>query len=52
MKVTNKDSFYVRYLNQKGVSVNGLGGSNGFTGDPLHPISGKYFGYLAAAGLY
>jgi len=26
--------------------------SNGFTGDPLHPISGKYFGYLAAAGLY
>ena len=26
--------------------------SNGFTGDPLHAISGKFFGYLAAAGLY
>ena len=26
--------------------------SNGFSGDPLHPVSGKYFGYLVAAGLY
>jgi subtilisin family serine protease len=26
--------------------------SNGFTGDPLHPLSGKYFGYLDAAALY
>ena len=26
--------------------------SNGFTGDPLRPITGKYFGYLDAAGLY
>jgi subtilisin family serine protease len=24
----------------------------GFTGDPLRPISGKYYGYLARAGLY
>ena len=26
--------------------------ANGFTGDPLHPVSGKYFGYLAWAGGY
>ncbi|MEA2405413.1 MAG: hypothetical protein QOE08_2060 [Thermoleophilaceae bacterium] len=26
--------------------------SNGFTGDPLHPVSTRYYGYLAAAGLY
>ena len=26
--------------------------SNGFTGDPLHPVTGKYFGYLAWAGGY
>lgn len=26
--------------------------TNGFTGDPLHPVSGKYFGYLAWAGGY
>ena len=24
----------------------------GFEGDPLRPISGKYFGYLVRAGLY
>jgi subtilisin len=24
----------------------------GFAGDPLHPISGKYYGYLIRAGLY
>jgi subtilisin len=24
----------------------------GFVGDPLHPISGKYYGYLIRAGLY
>jgi outer membrane receptor protein involved in Fe transport len=33
MKVTNKDNFYVRYLDQKGVNINGLGSTNGFTGD-------------------
>jgi len=32
-KVTNKDSFYVRYLDQKGNNVNNLGSTNGFTGD-------------------
>jgi len=26
--------------------------SNGFNGDPLHPVSGKYFGYLVWAGGY
>jgi subtilisin family serine protease len=26
--------------------------SYGFDGDPLHPISGKYYGYLIRAGLY
>ena len=26
--------------------------TNGFTGDPFHPISGKYFGYLDYAGGY
>jgi subtilisin len=26
--------------------------SNGFSGDPLHPPSGKYFGYLLSAGGY
>ena len=26
--------------------------SNGFSGDPLRPISGKYFGYLDAAAGY
>jgi subtilisin family serine protease len=26
--------------------------SNGFAGDPLHPIAGKYFGYLASASGY
>jgi len=25
---------------------------NGFLGDPLHPISGEYFGYLASASGY
>jgi hypothetical protein len=24
----------------------------GFTGDPLRPIEGKYYGYLIRAGLY
>ena len=24
----------------------------GFQGDPLRPISGKYYGYLIRAGLY
>ncbi len=27
-------------------------GANGFTGDPFHAISGKYFGYLVSAGGY
>jgi subtilisin family serine protease len=26
--------------------------SNGFSGDPLHPVSGRYFGFLASAGAY
>jgi subtilisin family serine protease len=26
--------------------------SNGFAGDPLHPVTGKHFGYLAWAGGY
>ncbi len=26
--------------------------TNGFNGDPLHPVAGKYFGYLAWAGGY
>ena len=26
--------------------------ANGFSGDPLHPVTGKYFGYLAYAGGY
>lgn len=26
--------------------------SNGFTGDPLHPVSGRYYGYLEYAGGY
>lgn len=26
--------------------------ANGFAGDPLHPVSGKYFGYLATAAGY
>jgi subtilisin family serine protease len=26
--------------------------SNGFFGDPFHPITGKYFGYLVSAGNY
>jgi hypothetical protein len=26
--------------------------ANGFSGDPLHPVIGKYFGYLAFAGGY
>ncbi len=26
--------------------------TNGFNGDPFHPVSGKYFGYLAWAGGY
>ncbi|HET9010366.1 MAG TPA: S8 family serine peptidase [Gemmatimonadaceae bacterium] len=26
--------------------------SNGFTGDPLHPVSTRHYGYLAAPGLY
>ena len=33
MKVTDKDNFYVRYLDQDGVSLNGLGSTNGFSGD-------------------
>lgn len=27
-------------------------GSNGFSGDPFHPLAGKYFGYLVSAGGY
>jgi subtilisin family serine protease len=26
--------------------------TNGFTGDPFHPVTGKYFGYLVYTGLY
>ena len=26
--------------------------ANGFDGDPLHPVTGKYFGYLASAAEY
>jgi subtilisin len=26
--------------------------SNGFNGDPLHPVSGKFFGYLVSAAGY
>ena len=26
--------------------------ANGFSGDPLHPLSSKYYGYLAWAGSY
>jgi subtilisin family serine protease len=26
--------------------------SNGFLGDPLHPLSGKYFGHLVATAGY
>ena len=26
--------------------------SNGFTGDPLHPIAGRFYGYLAVAASY
>ena len=26
--------------------------ANGFTGDPLHPVGGKYFGYLVSAAGY
>ena len=42
MKVTNKDNFYVRYLDQKGVNVNSLGSTNGYTGDV--PFFTKNFG--------
>src|ERR1043165_7755365 len=42
MKVTNKDNFYVRYLDQKGVNVNSLGSTNGSTGDV--PFFTKNFG--------
>jgi outer membrane receptor protein involved in Fe transport len=31
MKITNKDNFYVRYLNQKGTNLNAGGSTNGFT---------------------
>jgi subtilisin len=31
-------------------STKGVG--YGFSGDPVHPISGKYYGYLIRAGLY
>jgi hypothetical protein len=31
-------------------SKNGTG--YGFQGDPLRPISGKYYGYLIRAGVY
>jgi outer membrane receptor protein involved in Fe transport len=33
MKVTDRDNFYIRYLDQKGVTINGEGGSNGYSGD-------------------
>ena len=42
MKVTDKDSFYVRYLYQKGVNVNNLGSTNGYSGDV--PFFSKNFG--------
>ena len=42
MKATDRDSFYLRYLDQKGNSVNGLGGSNGYTGD--EPFFTRNFG--------
>jgi outer membrane receptor protein involved in Fe transport len=46
VNVTPKDNFYIRYLFQNSVSGNGLGGSNGFTGDiPARSqnISGAYY---------
>lgn len=42
MKVTDRDNFYVRYLDQEGNSVNGLGSTNGFTGDI--PFQTRNFG--------
>jgi len=26
--------------------------TNGFSGDPLRPVTGRFYGYVAAAGLY
>ncbi|MDT7540662.1 MAG: hypothetical protein QOE33_566 [Acidobacteriota bacterium] len=42
VKVTNKDNFYLRFLHQRGVNVNGLGSTNGFTGDI--PFQTRNFG--------
>ena len=33
VKISDKDGVWGRYLYQNGVTINGLGGSNGFTGD-------------------
>ena len=33
-------------------SAHATSANNGFTGDPLHPVSGKYFGYLTWDGAY
>jgi hypothetical protein len=33
-------------------AYNNANPSYGFTGDPLRPITGKYYGYLIRAGLY
>jgi outer membrane receptor protein involved in Fe transport len=41
-KVTNKDNFYVRYLDQRGNNKNALASTNGFTGDI--PFVSKNFG--------
>ncbi|MGH9971871.1 MAG: carboxypeptidase regulatory-like domain-containing protein [Pyrinomonadaceae bacterium] len=33
VKATDKDNFYIRYLDQNGVFLNNLGSTNGFSGD-------------------
>jgi subtilisin len=42
----------VRKLIGDAAAYNTANPDYGFVGDPLHPISGKYYGYLIRAGLY
>jgi len=33
-------------------AYNSANSEYGYTGDPLRPVEGKYFGYLIRAGIY
>jgi subtilisin len=42
----------IQRIRSDAAAYNGATPGYGFSGDPLHPIDGRYYGYLIRAGLY